>query len=29
MIRLLPRGVFLTGLEQTLLVAGRSYQPNI
>jgi CRP/FNR family transcriptional regulator len=29
MIRLLPKGVFLTGLEQTLLVAGRSYQPNI
>jgi CRP/FNR family transcriptional regulator, anaerobic regulatory protein len=28
MIRLLPKGVFLTGLKQTLLVAGRSYQPT-
>jgi CRP/FNR family transcriptional regulator, anaerobic regulatory protein len=28
-IRLVPKGVFLTGLEQTLLVAGRSYQPHI
>jgi CRP/FNR family transcriptional regulator, anaerobic regulatory protein len=28
-IRLVPNGVFLTGLEQTLLVTGRSYQPQI
>jgi CRP/FNR family transcriptional regulator, anaerobic regulatory protein len=28
-IRLVPKGVFLTGLEQTLLVTGRSYQPHI
>jgi CRP/FNR family transcriptional regulator, anaerobic regulatory protein len=28
-IRLVPKGVFLTGLEQTLLVTGRSYQPQI
>jgi CRP/FNR family transcriptional regulator, anaerobic regulatory protein len=28
-IRLIPKGVFLTGLEQTLLVTGRSYQPHI
>jgi CRP/FNR family transcriptional regulator, anaerobic regulatory protein len=27
-IRLVPKGVFLTGLEQTLLVTGRSYQPH-
>jgi CRP/FNR family transcriptional regulator len=27
-IRVVPRGVFLTGLEQTLLVTGRSYQPH-
>src|SRR6202171_3248979 len=28
-IRVIPKGVFLTGLEQTLLVKGRSYQPDI
>jgi CRP/FNR family transcriptional regulator len=28
-IRLVPNGVFLTGLEQTLLVTGRSLQPLI
>ena len=28
-IRVVPNGVFLTGLEQTLLVKGRSYQPHI
>ena len=28
-IRLVPNGVFLTGLEQTLLVTGRSYHPQI
>ena len=28
-IRIVPKGVFLTGLEQTLLVTGRSYQPQI
>jgi CRP/FNR family transcriptional regulator len=28
-IRVIPRGVFLTGLEQTLLVTGRSHQPQI
>jgi CRP/FNR family transcriptional regulator len=28
-IRIVPKGVFLTGLEQTLLVTGRSYQPHI
>ena len=28
-IRVIPKGVFLTGLEQTLLVTGRSYQPHI
>jgi CRP/FNR family transcriptional regulator len=28
-IRVVPKGVFLTGLEQTLLVTGRSYQPHI
>ena len=28
-IRVVPKGVFLTGLEQTLLVTGRNYQPNI
>ena len=28
-IRLVPKGVFLTGLEQTHLVTGRSYQPHI
>src|SRR6202051_1679042 len=28
-IRLVPKGVFLTGLEQTLLVKGRSFQPHI
>jgi CRP/FNR family transcriptional regulator len=28
-IRVVPKGVFLTGLEHTLLVAGRSYQPQI
>jgi CRP/FNR family transcriptional regulator, anaerobic regulatory protein len=28
-IRLVPKGVFLTGLEHTLLVTGRNYQPNI
>lgn len=28
-IRLAPKGVFLTGLEQTLLVTGRSQQPHI
>jgi CRP/FNR family transcriptional regulator, anaerobic regulatory protein len=28
-IRLVPKGVFLTGLEQTLLVKGRAFQPQI
>jgi CRP/FNR family transcriptional regulator len=28
-IRVVPNGVFLTGLEQTLLVTGRSYQPHV
>lgn len=28
-IRLVPNGVFLTGLAQTLLVTGRSHQPQI
>lgn len=28
-IRIVPKGVFLTGLEQTLLVKGRSYQPDV
>jgi CRP/FNR family transcriptional regulator len=28
-IRIVPKGVFLTGLEQTPLVTGRSYQPQI
>jgi CRP/FNR family transcriptional regulator, anaerobic regulatory protein len=28
-IRVVPKGVFLTGLEQTRLVAGRNYQPQI
>jgi CRP/FNR family transcriptional regulator len=28
-IRLVPKGVFLTGLEQTLLVKGRSFQPRL
>jgi CRP/FNR family transcriptional regulator len=28
-IRIVPKGVYLTGLEQTLLVTGRSYQPQI
>jgi len=28
-IRVVPKGVFLTGLEQTSLVKGRSYQPHI
>jgi cAMP-binding proteins - catabolite gene activator and regulatory subunit of cAMP-dependent protein kinases len=28
-IRLVPKGVFLTGLEQMLLVTGRSFQPHI
>jgi CRP/FNR family transcriptional regulator len=28
-IRVIPKGVFLTGLEQTLLVKGRSYQPDV
>jgi CRP/FNR family transcriptional regulator, anaerobic regulatory protein len=28
-IRVVPKGVFLTGLEHTLLVTGRSYQPEI
>jgi CRP/FNR family transcriptional regulator len=28
-IRLFPNGVFLTGLEQTALVTGRSHQPQI
>jgi CRP/FNR family transcriptional regulator len=27
-IRLIPRGVFLIGLEQTNLITGRSYQPR-
>jgi CRP/FNR family transcriptional regulator, anaerobic regulatory protein len=27
-IRIVPNGIFLTGLEQTLLVKGRSYQPH-
>ena len=28
-IRVVPNGVFLTGLEQTFLVTGRGYQPHI
>jgi cAMP-binding proteins - catabolite gene activator and regulatory subunit of cAMP-dependent protein kinases len=28
-IRLVPKGVFLTGLEQMLLVTGRNFQPQI
>jgi CRP/FNR family transcriptional regulator len=28
-IRVVPKGVFLTGLEQTSLVKGRSYRPHI
>ena len=28
-IRLVPNGVSLTGLDQTILVKGRNYQPNI
>ena len=28
-LRLVPKGVFLTGLEHTLLVTGRTYQPEI
>jgi len=28
-IRLMPRGVFLIGLDQTHLVAGRNYQPRV
>jgi CRP/FNR family transcriptional regulator len=28
-IRLFPNGVFLTGLERTVLVTGRSYQPQV
>lgn len=28
-LRVVPKGVFLTGLEQTLLVTGRTYQPQI
>ena len=28
-LRVVPKGVFLTGLEHTLLVTGRSYQPQI
>ncbi len=28
-IRIVPKGVFLTGLEHTLLVTGRTYQPQI
>jgi hypothetical protein len=28
-IRLVPNGVFLTGLAQTLLVTGGSHQPKI
>jgi DNA-binding transcriptional regulator YhcF (GntR family) len=28
-IRVIPKGVFLTGLEQTLLVTERNYQPHI
>jgi CRP/FNR family transcriptional regulator len=28
-IRVVPKGVFLTGLEHTLLVTGRNYQPQI
>ena len=28
-IRVIPKGVFLNGLEQTLLVKGRSYQPDV
>ena len=28
-IRVVPKAVFLTGLEQTQLVTGRSYQPQI
>jgi CRP/FNR family transcriptional regulator len=28
-IRLFPNGVFLTGLERTVLVTGRSHQPQV
>jgi CRP/FNR family transcriptional regulator, anaerobic regulatory protein len=28
-IRVVPKGVFLTGLEHTLMVTGRTYQPQI
>jgi len=28
-IRIVPKGVFLTGLEHTLMVTGRIYQPQI
>jgi len=28
-IRIVPKGVFLTGLEHTLMVTGRTYQPQI
>jgi CRP/FNR family transcriptional regulator, anaerobic regulatory protein len=28
-IRVVPNGVSLTGLDQTILVKGRNYQPNI
>jgi CRP/FNR family transcriptional regulator, anaerobic regulatory protein len=28
-IRVIPKGVFLIGLEQSLLVTGRSYQPHV
>ena len=28
-IRIVPKGVFLTGLEQTLLVTGRNHPPQI
>ena len=28
-IRLIPKGVFLTGLAQTHLVTGRSHQPHL
>jgi CRP/FNR family transcriptional regulator len=28
-LRVVPKGVFLTGLEHTLMVTGRSYQPHI
>jgi CRP/FNR family transcriptional regulator len=28
-IRIVPKGVLLTGLEQTLLVKGRAHEPNI